>query len=470
MTVWQQFLDIVREECGSRIVETWFKAINLVRWDMQNQIVYLQAPNAFVQDWVQNHYMAIIQLHIGRLLHVNMPRIQFVNDQALIVPVPPADHNAVSVVKTPLHVMPARTLAKSNDLKVTGARKCVYLNRNHLFETFVVGPSNSLAYAAAHAVTERLGQLYNPLFIYGQSGLGKTHLLHAIGNEVRTKYKEALIVYQTADRFVSEFISAIRFDRVHKFKEKYQNIDLLLIDDIQFISNKEQTQEAFFHIFNALYESHKQIVCSSDMFPLELTGIAERLLSRFVCGMVADVHIPDIETKVAILKKKAAASGQEIDDDVAYYIAQHASSSIRELEGALVRVLAHATLMQQPLSLALVVTILGRGRLSLPEQSPKTVDIALIADYVTRYYQCSLDDLRSKNRSKKLAQTRQVTMFLMKKLTDTSLRIIGEFLGDRDHSTVLHALERVQEQLISSTTFKQQIENIEREIQSSVGQ
>lgn len=457
--VWQQFLDIVREECGSRIVETWLKAITFINFDNEQCIVYLQAPNTFVSAWVRKHYVPIIQQHIGRLLHVTTPKVIF-TDTVL----ESMDKKVPAVINNEVQILPARVSTRT-EVRVAGARKCTnnYLNRKHIFQTFVVGPSNSLAYAAAHAVTERLGQLYNPLFIYGDSGLGKTHLLHAIGNEVCNTHKNATIVYQPADRFVSEFINAIRFDRVHKFKEKYQNIDLLLIDDIQFISNKEQTQEAFFHIFNALYESHKQIVCSSDTFPLEIKGVADRLLSRFVSGLVADIHIPSVETKVAILKKKAGVNGQELDDDVACFIASQVSSSVRELEGALIRIFAYASLHQELVTMELASRVLHRDLYT----SDEVMSCERVARRLTTHLNCSLDDLRSKSRDKKIVQARQVVIFMMKKLTGKSLRSIGDFLGGRDHSTVLHALTRIEEQMSSSPSFRQYIQQLERLVQAS---
>ena len=242
--IWDEFLTIVRQEVGSRVVETWLKAVSLSQWDTIQKIIYLQAPNAFVKDWIVSNYIPLIQLHLSRLLNVDSLKI-------VITDVNAGSHSQVAcITKNNEFIAPVRTLPEpsSNELVKRVAKTRTQINRNYLFQTFVVGPSNHLAYAAAHAVAENIGRLYNPLFIYGGSGLGKTHLLHAIGNEIRERNKKAQILYQTADRFVNEFINAIRFDKVHAFKAKYKDIDVLLIDDIQFISNKEQTQEAFFHI------------------------------------------------------------------------------------------------------------------------------------------------------------------------------------------------------------------------------
>ncbi len=376
--IWEEFLDIVRQEAGSRVVETWFKAVVLLRWDAAEQMVYLQAPNAFVCNWLETKYTLLIQTHLARLLHVQELKVTFrVGDKPEEPTVMPKEVHLPVVSAMPM--VPVSVPSVSNG----------YINKQYHFENFVVGPSNSLAYAAAQAISENPGIVYNPLFIYGWTGLGKTHLLHAIGNAIKQRNHKTAVLYQTADRFVNEFISAIRFDKVHKFKSKYQNIDVLLIDDIQFISNKEQTQEAFFHIFNTLYESHKQIVFSSDTFPQHMQGIAERLRSRLAWGLVADIHIPPLETKIVILKKKAHASNEILSDEVAHFIASRVVSNIRELEGALIRVIAFSALTKQPITLALAQKVLDRTQ----EQQKRAVDFEKIITCILKYHNCSLDSL-----------------------------------------------------------------------------
>jgi chromosomal replication initiator protein len=344
-------------------------------------------------------------------------------------------------------------------VKVSQHKNRGYINTAYKFDSFIVGPSNSLARAAAQAVTEKPGTLYNPLFIYGDSGLGKTHLLHAIANQIKIYNPQAVVLYQTADRFVNEFINAIRFDKIHKFQEKYKDIDVLLVDDIQFISNKEQTQEAFFHIFNSLYDAHKQIVFSSDTFPQNMQGLAERLRSRLGCGLVTDIHTPTLETKIAILKKNAELSNEPLADDVAHFIAARVVSNIRELEGALVRIMAFSSLTKQPVSLELARKIMMR----VPDTKSTAIDFACIIRSISKYYPFTLEDLRSKGRSKDLSAARQVAMFFMKKMTDRSLRDIGAYLGGRDHSTVMHALEKVERQGQQSA-FRELLKKIEAEI------
>jgi chromosomal replication initiator protein len=463
-TIWNEFLTIIREEAGSRVVETWFKAIVFERWDAIEGVVYLVAPNSFVRNWIQKHYLSMMQTHLGRLLHAEKPRIEFVSQQNEKIPKAVPQSNSSNVQVIPASVVPLEKNRSSAQLIKIDSKKIGNLNSNYTFDSFIVGPSNSLAYAAAHAITEQPGTRYNPLFIYGKSGLGKTHLMHAIGNAIKYRYKRASVLYQTADRFVSEFITAIRFNKVHKFQSKYHSIDVLLVDDMQFIANKEHTQEAFFHIFNALYESHKQIVFSSDTFPQDLKGIADRLRSRLACGLVTDIHEPSLETKIAILKKKASLSGELLEDDIAQFIADHSVGNIRELEGALIRVIAFAALTKQSVCIELAQKVLIRT----PTNSEKRdVGFDKIMKVIGKEYKYSHSDLCSKQRNKELSEVRHIAMFLMKKLTDKSLRDIGGFLGGRDHSTVMHGLQKIEWQLKTNKELVNHIEKLEAEIQIS---
>ncbi len=300
-SIWRDFLAIVREEAGSRVVETWFKAVVFSRWDPYEKIVYLKTPNLFVREWLSTHYSDVCKQHLGRLLHEKTITIAFTYDDAQN---PQHPQHPLQPIREPAVVSDIRVQVPNPIVSRSAGRQRGPINHVYQFDTFVVGPNNSLAYAAAHAVAEKSGTLYNPLFIYGGSGLGKTHLLHAIGNHIKNKNKKAHILYQSADRFVNEFINAIRFDKIYQFETRYKDIDVLLIDDIQFISNKEQTQEAFFHIFNALHQAHKQIVCSSDSLPRDIAGLAERMRSRLEGGLIVDIQMASLETKVAILKKR----------------------------------------------------------------------------------------------------------------------------------------------------------------------
>lgn len=450
--IWEEFLDIVRQEAGSRVVETWFKAVTLKKWDMDQKVVYLQAPNIFVQNWLASKYMSLMQVNLARLLHVNELKISFLAEEKS-----EADGAGAGSKTAHLPVVAPKTTTASF---AAPSKTCGYISKQYVFENFVVGPSNSLAYAAAQAVAQKPGTLYNPLFIYGDSGLGKTHLLHAIGNSIKQNNAEATVLYQTADRFVNEFISAIRFDKVHKFKAKYQSIDVLLMDDIQFISNKDQTQEAFFHIFNTLHELHKQIVFSSDMVPQDLKGIAARLRSRMAWGLVTDIYVPKVETKIAILKKKAQLNNEVLPDDVAYFIADMVDSNIRELEGAFVRVMAFAALTQQPIDITLAKKVLIKKN----RDNKRMIDFTAIAHSVSKHYNYSLQELQSKSRNKEIAHARHVAIFLMKKYTNKSLRDIGMFLGGRDHSTVMHAYNKIEQIIEHDAQLAEKIRTIQQDI------
>ncbi|HLB40929.1 MAG TPA: chromosomal replication initiator protein DnaA [Candidatus Babeliales bacterium] len=476
--LWAEFLNLAKDEAGSRVVETWLKALTFISWDARRQIAQLGAPNNFIKDWVQQHYLELIKINLGRLLNVSDLQLVFTTTNAAelapaVIPATPlqlaplatsspastTDTSAVPVLrkKKPVSAVPVPVRAAQTQLSSL-------VNSTYRFENFVIGPNNTLAHAAAQAVAQQPGTLYNPLFIYGNSGLGKTHLLHAIGNQIKVQHPHATVLYQTTDRFVSEFISAIRFNKVFAFKEKYQAIDVLLIDDIQFISNKDQTQEAFFHIFNALYEAKKQVVFSSDCYPSDITGLAERLRSRLEWGLVTDIYVPARETKIAILKKKAEQHHEALNDELADFIAGYPINNVRELEGILVRVLAFANLTHQALTLELAQRVLG----ALPSR-PTTGIVAAtplerIARLVSQKFTYDVAALQSDDRSKEIAFVRQVTMYLMKQLTDKSLREIGAYLKRRDHTTVSHAIEKIAARMQADQQVRQQIEQLLSEL------
>lgn len=461
--IWEEFLNIVSQESGSRIVDTWLKAVSLVKWDYLKKTIYIQAPNTFVKEWIRSNYLPIFSLHLGRLFNVDNINIvfmdQFQKDQ-VCEPEKIKIHDLNDEKKNnQITVTTKQNNRRSANENLLQNRS--QINNNYQFSTFIVGPSNSLSYAAAYAVTQKPGVLYNPLFIYGGSGLGKTHLLHAIGNEIKAKHKDAIILYQTSDRFVNEFINAIRFDKIHLFKEKYKNIDVLLIDDIQFISNKDQTQEAFFHIFNSLYDARKQIVFSSDNYPKDIQGIAERLRSRLEWGLITDICVPTLETKIAILKKKAESNTEIIPDDVLHFIASGVDSNIRELEGSLVRVLAFANLTNQQISLELARKVLVNN---LKQKSTNVVNFQHIAKCVGKKYALNLSDLQSKSRNKEISFARQVAMYMMKQVTDRSLHDIGVFLKRKDHSTVVHAINKIEKLKEIDQEFNIKMKHLEDEI------
>lgn len=459
--IWHDFLKIAEAELGIRAVETWIKAVSFYRYDMAMQKVYLKAPNIFVKDWVQTHYYNLFEVHLKKLLHIPAISIHFfVGDEMTesivigekyeeILPPPIAIAKKARLVQ---QYTPAK--------KIDSHQMLNRLNGNYTFDSFVVGPSNSFAYAASRAVVDKLGKLYNPLLLYGGSGLGKTHLLHSIGNDVLAQNPQAVVLYQTTDRFINEFINAIRFNQMQTFNAKYKQIDVLLIDDIQFMANKDQTQEAFFHIFNSLYDAHKQIVFSSDMLPRELGGLVDRLRSRLEWGLVADLQVPRLETKIAILKRKAFAQNEILSDEAANLIAQRVISNVRELEGSLIRVLAFASLTNQVVSVDLISKVLGHDQPS----HAVIIEFDAITKVIQKHFFYGLTELRSKNRTKDISLARQITMYLMKQVTNKSLREIGEFLNRKDHTTIAHAIQRIDDLRKIDTDLDSRLFNLEKEL------
>lgn len=474
--IWEEFLKLMKEEAGSQVVETWFKAVTLHAWDPATSSVTLKCPNQFISQWIQDHYHLLLKTHLSRLFHTPIVSLAFENHSVAqgskrnIIPASMAnqtttleithEESASSQDQGPLTV----TQPYKNHLPVkqqrSGKTLSDQLQSHYVFDNFVVGSSNSLAYAAAHAVSDSLGQIYNPLFIYGGTGLGKTHLLHAIGNEVKRNYPQAVIRYETSDQFINEFITSIRHDRIQQFRAKYQSIDVLLLDDIQFLSNKEQTQEAFFHIFNTMHEQHKQIVLSSDTFPKEIKGLQSRLKSRMEWGLVADIQMPDLETKITILNRKAAQHAIELPLNVAHFIASRIISNVRELEGGLIRISAFATLVKQPITIEMAKKVL----ISTTEKRHEDVQLETVIKTVAKHFSIAVHDIKSKKRHYEIALARQVAFYLMKKLTLCSLQIIGKFMGGRDHSTVIHALTKVEKMIKSDHHFSQKTKMIEQDI------
>ncbi|MXQ53082.1 chromosomal replication initiator protein DnaA [Shimazuella alba] len=328
------------------------------------------------------------------------------------------------------------------------------LNPKYTFQTFVIGPGNRFAHAASLAVAAQPANTYNPLFIYGGVGLGKTHLMHAIGHYVKEQNPESRICYISSEKFTNEFINGIVSGNVEPFRNRYRSVDVLLIDDIQFLAKKEGTQEEFFHTFNALHELHKQIIISSDRPPKEIPFLEDRLRSRFEWGLITDVQPPDLETRIAILRKKAIADNLDVTNEVLYYIADQVANNIRELEGALIRVVAYSTMLNQPITIDLALEALKN--LVAPNQ-PKVIGIPDIQQVVGNYYQLRIEDLKSKKRTKTIAYPRQIAMYLSRELTDSSLPKIGEDFGGRDHTTVIHAHEKISRMLNNDQELEQVI-------------
>jgi chromosomal replication initiator protein len=413
MDNWQQVLEFVQKKVNQQSYNTWFKPTQLIKHD--ERALYVRVPNAFFRDWLNDHINVVIEA--AKLAGLGEINVVYITEK-----------------------VPAETPDGPSQGQLDFESIDNILNPKYTFDSFVVGSSNQFAHAAAVAVAERPSKAYNPLFIYGGVGLGKTHLMHAIGQAIKLHNKQLRLTYISTEKFTNELINAIRYDKLLGFREKYRNNDVLLIDDIQFIAGKERTQEEFFHTFNSLYDMQKQIIISADCPPREIPTLEERLHSRFEWGLIADIQPPDLETKVAILKKKAARQDIALPDTVALYIASKIKSNIRELEGALVRLIAFCSLRGSDITLQMAQETL-RDLLSPGE---KAITIEMIQKIVADHYGMRVQELKSKNNSKSVAVPRQICMYLCKKLTGGSLPQIGRDFGNKHHTTVLHSVNKIE--------------------------
>jgi chromosomal replication initiator protein len=420
MNLWDQVLGRVETKVNRHSFYTWFKPTSYV--DERQGTVRVKVPNALFRDWLTKHYSAVIDEALAEIDHPSTP-IAFITEDT-VADTPPAE----------LPDPDPETVAEPSE--ETGS-----LSERYSFDTFIVGPSNQFAHAASRAVAEAPGRSYNPLFIYGGVGLGKTHLMHAIGHYVITHQKNYKLTYIASERFMNEMVNAIRYDRTLDFRERYRSVDVLLVDDVQFLAGREGTQTEFFHTFNALYDSQKQIVISSDCPPHEIPQLEERLRSRFEWGLIADIQAPDLDTKTAILKKQAEAEGVPVADNVALYIASKIKSNIRELEGSLIRLIAYASLTGREISLPLAQEVLR----NVLQNDEKAVTIEVVQKAVADYFQLKVTELKSKNNSKSVAMPRQIAMYLCKALTNASLPEIGKSFGGKHHSTVIHSIRKIDE-------------------------
>ncbi len=413
MNTWEQVLDIVEKKVNQQSYNTWFKPTQLIKHD--GKALYVRVPNPFFQDWLNDHIDVVLEA--AKMAGIGDISVIYITEKT-----PPESTE-----------LPAQGRLDFESIDNT-------LNPKYTFDSFVVGLSNQFAHAAALAVAEKPSKAYNPLFMYGGVGLGKTHLMHAIGQTIKLGNKELRLTYISTEKFTNELINAIRYDKLLSFRERYRNNDVLLIDDIQFIAGKERTQEEFFHTFNSLYDMHKQIIISADCPPREIPTLEERLHSRFEWGLIADIQPPDLETKIAIIKKKAERQNISVPDNVALYIASKIKSNIRELEGALVRLLAFCSLRGSEITLPMAQEtlhdILGPGE--------RAVTIEMIQKTVADHFGMRVQELKSKNNSKSVAEPRQICMYLCKKLTGVSLPQIGREFGNKHHTTVLHSIKKIE--------------------------
>ena len=449
-TVWQKCLNILQEEYPPQQFNTWLRPLQA---ETNNNMLVLLAPNRFVVDWVKKNFHSRIQELVGQISAdaIDSVTIEIGTKaaQAVITEVPIADATSISNTKI--------VSKKSAD-----HYKNSYLNKKFIFDNFVEGNSNQLARAASSQVAERPGDAYNPLFIYGGVGLGKTHLMHAIGNAILKNNPEAKVLYLHSERFVADMVKALQTNSINEFKRFYRSLNALLIDDIQFFAGKDRSQEEFFHTFNALLEGQQQIILTSDRYPKEIEGVEERLKSRFGWGLTVAVEPPELETRVAILISKAELSNIELPYEVAFFIAKRIRSNVRELEGALRRVIANAHFTGKLITIDFVSEAL-RDLLALQD---KLVTIENIQKTVAEYYKVKMADLLSKRRSRSIARPRQMAMALAKELTNHSLPEIGDYFGGRDHTTVIHACRKVKELVLEGNDFAEDYKNLMRTLSS----
>ena len=420
MDLWNNILSQIKKRVSFQNFDIWFKPTALHRQDQSTKTLFVRVPNTHFKYWLTENYSEVIQASLSEL-KLNDFRVSFVSEddsgeQAV------NEHRLAASLKEPC---PDAALCR--------------LNGKYTFDRFVVGFCNQFAHAAGVAVAEQPAKAYNPFFIYGGVGLGKTHLMHAIGHFIKAQAPQTRLMYMSSEHFMNELINAIRYDQTIQFRDKYRNIDVLLMDDVQFLAGKERTQEEFFHTFNTLYDAQKQIVMTSDCPPKEIPTLEERLHSRFEWGLIADMQPPDVETKIAILRKKAEFENVSLPDDVAYFIATNVKSNVRELEGSLVRLSAYSRLTGKAITLLLAQEVLK----NLAENNARVISIDGIQKVVAEHYSLTVADLKAKDNSRRVAEPRQMAMFLCRELTDSSLPQIGKEFGGKHHTTVLHSIRKI---------------------------
>jgi chromosomal replication initiator protein len=447
--VWRAALGELQVSLSPANYETWLRDTQLV--DVDEQRFRISVPNGFAKDWLETRYRSLISQTLARIVGYSV-QVEFIIASAPAAAPVDGAPDADPSMGPPIHT--GSSQVRVEPTRVGGEGGTTNINPRYTFANFIVGSANRLAHAASLSVAERPGHAYNPLFLYGGVGLGKTHLMHAIGNQVIAKFPRKRVVYATSEKFTNEFITSIQQGKIDDFRARYRRIDLLLIDDIQFIADKERTQEEFFHTFNAIHEDGKQIVMSSDRPPKAILTLEERLRSRFEWGLIADLTAPDLETRIAILRAKAEEGALPITSDVIEFIARKVVSNIRELEGALNRIIAFASMGATPISIELAQAVLSNV---LYNPKKRQVTPERIAKAVSDYYSVPLDVLQGQKRDKSIVMPRQIAMFLMREETDVSLLRIGAELGGRDHSTVLHACDKITRESAINDELRREI-------------
>ncbi len=428
--IWEQSQNRIKKRIGATSYETWFSALNIK--EKNNNILLIETPDAFFKNWIVEHYKNVINDEINNISSSKI-QIEF-------------GVNPNIIEKTTQERLTKLELG----FKESENSNTLNLNSRFTFENFVIGPSNRFACAACLAVAESPAKTYNPLFIYGKVGLGKTHLIQAITHKIKELHPHLKYCYISSERFTNELIDAIRTRSTSEFRKKYREIDVLLIDDIQFIAGKESTQEEFFHTFNYLHNNRKQIIITSDHPPKQITHLEERLTSRFAWGLIADIQPPDFETRVAILRKKVEKETVNVPEDVIFFIADQIKSNIRELEGALVRVAAYSLLEDKPITLNMTKIILK----DMVKEATKNINVEMIQKCVCNFFKVSLNDLKAYKRNKNIILPRQIAMYLSRQLTNMSLPEIGRAFGRKDHATVMHSCKKIEKDINSNEELK----------------
>ncbi len=469
-TVWENCLKVIRDNISHQSFKTWFEPIKPVNLD--DNVLTIQVPSQFFYEWLEEHYITLLKKTIkkelgsaGRLEYSIIMDNSYSGDP-YAVKVPTSNKNITSnqPVTMPLDLNNGSSKEIPNPFIIPGLKKIKVnsqLNANYSFDNFIEGDCNRLARSAGYAVANNPGKTaFNPLLIYSNVGLGKTHLAHAIGLEVKNRYPEKTVLYVTSEQFTNQYIDSVRNNNQNDFVHFYQMIDVLIIDDIQFLSKKEKTQEVYFHIFNHLHQNSKQLIITSDKPPVEMSGMNTRLLSRFKWGLSADLQVPDLETRIAIIENKLYKDGLEMPRDVIEYLAYSITTNIRELEGALISILAQSSLNKKAITLELAKKMIDK----FVKNTSREISIDYIQKVVCDYFGLPLEAINSKTRKREIVQARQLAMFFSKKLTKASLATIGQHCGKKDHATVLHACRTVNNLIETDKQFRNYVEELDKKI------
>ena len=478
-SIWDQILEQLEKGIIKPIFDTWIKST--IPLSITDTLVEIGAPSQFTKEWIETRYLTTIQQTVEKVLGKPIPvklinldmkesiQIQESNDLKNLSSASPAplitsepEQNNIPFPQKEFKPSPANK-DTSNQIIDSSPLILSNLNPKYKFDNFVIGNSNRFAHAASLAVAEVPAKVYNPFFMYGGVGLGKTHLMHAIGHTILKNNPKMRVLYISSEKFTNELINSIRDGNPESFRQKYRTIDVLLVDDIQFLSKKEHTQEEFFHTFNTLHEANKQIIISSDRPPKDIPTLEDRLRSRFEWGLITDIQPPDLETRIAILRKKALLENIEIPNDVIVFIASRIDNNIRELEGALIRVMAYASLTGFPVDMSLATEALKD---LFPDGRPRQVNAKLIQEVVASHYKLKLDELLAKKRSRNVVYPRQIAMYLCRELTENSLPLIGELFGGRDHTTVIHAYDKISRERMEDNHLNSTIKELIKKIES----